>query len=47
MFREDFDSLYELKPLYLRRSAKRSSGSASVTGEGRLMAARSAYPEPG
>ncbi|MBA2726261.1 MAG: tRNA (adenosine(37)-N6)-threonylcarbamoyltransferase complex dimerization subunit type 1 TsaB [Actinobacteria bacterium] len=23
MFREDFDSLYELKPLYLRRSAKR------------------------
>ena len=22
-FREDFDSLYELKPLYLRRSAKR------------------------
>lgn len=23
MFRQDFDSLYELKPLYLRRSAKR------------------------
>ena len=23
MFREDFDSLYELKPMYLRRSAKR------------------------
>ena len=23
MFREDFDSLYELKPLYLRRSARR------------------------
>src|SRR5688500_3741740 len=23
MFREDFDSLYDLKPLYLRRSAKR------------------------
>jgi hypothetical protein len=22
MFREDFDSLYDLKPLYLRRSAK-------------------------
>ena len=23
MYREEFDSLYELKPLYLRRSAKR------------------------
>jgi hypothetical protein len=23
MFREDFDSLYDLKPLYLRRSARR------------------------
>jgi tRNA A37 threonylcarbamoyladenosine modification protein TsaB len=23
MFRQDFDSLYDLKPLYLRRSAKR------------------------
>ncbi len=41
MFREEFDSLYDLKPLYLRRSAKRIQwerirGSRSETGpEGR------------